>query len=196
MTVRRVYPEDVAPANFLDRDPDPATAFAPVDGQPPDAPKPAEQPSADLGLATQHPALDPEPEPEPEPIVRPVVAYPDSVVLRVHLLDGQERLLKESVRYPLMYPVKYLLDGQERVVKEITAHPPALWDIQDWAAGRLKTNYELMARMLDMDPIEPGALRWPDIAALIDITTAMLPQELRDAIALSKQVSEPSRPGE
>jgi hypothetical protein len=186
MTVRRVYPEDVAPANFLDRDPDPATAFAPVDGQPP---KVAEQPrEPDL-------AATPEP-PEPEPIVRPVVAYPDSVGLRVHLLDGQERLLKESVHYPLMYPVKYLLDGQERVVKEITAHPPALWDIQDWAAGRLKTNYELMARMLDMDPVELGALRWPDIAALIDITTAMLPQELRDAIALSKQVSEPSRPGE
>lgn len=187
-TVRRVYPEDVAPANFLDRDPDPATAFAPVDGSRADASiKLAEAPSDQAAPSPEPPG----PEPEPPPI-RPAVAYPGAAGLRVHVLDSNERLLKDTVRYPLLYPVKYLVEGEERLLTELTAHPPALWDIQDWVAGRLKTNYELMARMLDMDPIDLGALRWPDIEALIDITTAMLPKEVRDAIALSKQINAPS----
>ena len=167
--VRRVYPEDVAPSGYLDRDPDSVAATEPVQR--------AESPGESSGEVppiepADLPGREGAPEPEPAP-VRPEVAYQG--VAGVHV-------------YTLLFPLK--IDG--RKLTRLTIHPPALWDIQDWAARRLKTNYELMARMVDMDPVTLGALRWPDVQALVDITTAMLPEALRDAIELSKREGEPT----
>ncbi len=163
MSVRRVYPEQVAPQGFLDGDPDPATEFAPAE----QGGAKAETPIAAEAEVEAAQAQEP-----PPPPPRPEVIY-DGVGIRT---------------YALLYP----LTIAGRKIRRLTIHPPTLWDIQDWAAGRLATNYELMARMVDMDPVAIGALRWPDVQALVDITTAMLPDAVREAIELSKRVAEPA----
>jgi hypothetical protein len=84
----------------------------------------------------------------------------------------------------LRYPVE--IDGVGEV-RSLTVNPPALWDIQDWAAGRLKTNFELMARMVGLSPAALGSLRWPDIEQLATIVATMLPDELRAAIEASRR---------
>ncbi len=162
MSVHRVYPSEVAASGFLDRDPDTATEFAPVNAQGDETPA-EEAPWVDPeGEAATAAAAEPEPAP-----ARPEVVYADVGGTRA---------------YKLLYPVR--IDGKR--ITGLTIHPPALWDIQDWIAGRLKTNYELMARMVDMDPVALGALRWPDIQAITDITTPMLPDAVREAIEAAR----------
>jgi hypothetical protein len=85
---------------------------------------------------------------------------------------------------PLRYPVEIEGVGE---VRSLTINPPALWDIQDWSAGRLKTNFELMARMVGLTPAALGALRWPDIEQIASIVATMLPDELRAAIEASRR---------
>lgn len=165
--VRRVFPSDVAPQGFLDEDPNPAAEFAPAEQV---VAVPENQGAEAPPIAAEEPVEAAQPEPPPP---RPEVSY-DAVGVRT---------------YALLFP----LTIAGRKLRRLTIHPPALWDIQDWAAGRLPTNYDLMARMVDMDPVALGALRWPDIEALVDITTAMLPDAVRDAIELSKRVSDDGR---
>jgi hypothetical protein len=43
-----------------------------------------------------------------------------------------------------------------------------------------------MARMVGIDPVALGALRWPDIEALAEMVTGMLPEAIRAAIEASK----------
>jgi hypothetical protein len=92
---------------------------------------------------------------------------------------------------PLRYPVT--IEGVG-LVRQLAINGPTLWDIQDWAAGRLKTNYELMARMVGIDSVALGALRWPDVEALAAIVTTMLPEAMRDGIEKSKAAWARSNP--
>ena len=157
MAATRVYPEDLLARHRPEPDePDPERAFEPVEfprKKAEDAPLP---PPGVPGLTD--PGANGEPEARPRPTVRYLGDTP--IVL------------------PLRFPVE--IDGQE--IRSLTVNPPALWDIQDWVAGRLKTNFQLMARMVGLSPEALGALRWPDIEQLANIVTAMLPEKLRAAI--------------
>jgi hypothetical protein len=163
--VTRVYPEDILARHRGEPgEPDIDRAFEPVEfPRKPAADASLPEPGGDeapLNLA------DGEPPGEPEPPPRPAVEY----------------LEPTPIVFPLRFPVR--IDGAE--VRALTIHPPTLWDIQDWAAGRLRTNYELMARMVGLDPVALGALRWPDVEALAGITTALLPDPIREAIEKTK----------
>jgi hypothetical protein len=167
--VRVVSPSDIRGVREFSRDPpepDADAAFAPTE----DAPgKPKGEPLPPPGGNESPPVFsppDPPDEPEPAPI-RPAVEYLDPA----------------PIIYPLRYPV--YIDGVG-TVRELAIHGPALWDIQDWAAGRIKTNFELMARMVGIAPEALGALRWPDIEALASIVATMLPDQLRAAIEASR----------
>ena len=152
----RVYPEDLLARHRPEPDePDPERAFEPV-----------EFPRKKAEEAPFPPPGDTDPgangEPEAPALPRPAVRY----------------LGDAPIVLPLRFPVE--IDGKE--IRLLTVNPPALWDIQDWVAGRLKTNFQLMARMVGLSPEALGALRWPDIEQLANIVTAMLPEKLRAAI--------------
>lgn len=148
-------------------------AFAPAD---PLAPPPPEGLAAEthqdapLGQGTL-PGMDapeaPPPEPEPAP-PRPGVIY-----------EGDQRGTRTHV---LLYPVRF--DGDATWLRRIKVCPPSLWDVQDFAAGRIRSNYDLMARMTGIDAVRLGALKWPDIDALLDMTMDLLPDFIRQAIEL------------
>jgi hypothetical protein len=161
-----VYPSDIAPREFLGEppEPDPEKAFEPEAprGKPADEASPA-PPADEAGLDFP----PPEPPVAEEPPVRPAVEYLDPA----------------PVILPLRYPVH--IEGVG-TLRELAIHGPTLWDIQDWAAGRLRTNYELMARMVGIDPVALGALRWADTETLAAIALTMLPEAMREAIAASK----------
>jgi hypothetical protein len=169
---RVVSPSDIRPRpreRSEPPEPDIERAFEPVEIG---GGRPKGGTSAPPGEA-QAPPASPLPEPPGEALgpaeapIRPAVEY----------LDAQPVIL------PLRYPVK--IEGVG-VVRQLTICGPTLWDIQDWAAGRLTTNYELMARMVGIDPVALGALRWADVEALAEIVTGMLPEVMREAIAASK----------
>jgi hypothetical protein len=152
----RVYPEDIAPREYLEPDtPDSEKAFEPASNDPGADPGPIPQPT-------------PPPASEPPP-VRPEVEY-----------TGQGG----SHIYTLLFPLS--INGVER--NHVVINHPSLWDVQDWASSRLPTNYQLVARMVGMSPVDLGALKWPDISAIMDIATTMLPDEIKDAIAATKAV--------
>jgi hypothetical protein len=151
--VVRVYPEDIAPREYLEPDtPDSEKAFEPASNEPGSIPQPT-----------------PPPTPEPPP-VRPEVEY---------VGDGG------AVIYTLLFPLRIGGDNQD-IRKHVVINHPSLWDVQDWATSRLPTNYQLVARMIGMDPVDLGALKYPDIAAIMEIAATMLPDEIKDAIAASK----------
>jgi hypothetical protein len=153
----RVYPEDILARHRPEpQAPDLEQAFEPAPAPAPPAPTPE---AAELHVA------DGIREPEPAPD-RPEVRYLDQA----------------PIVFPLRFPVE--IAGAE--VRSLTINPPTLWDIQDWAANRLQTNYELMARMVGLDPVALGALRWPDVEALASITTTLLPEPIREAIEKTK----------
>lgn len=164
--VRVVSPSDIRGVREFSRDPpepDADAAFATVEG--PAAPgKPKGEP---LPPPPAFSPPDPPDEPEPPPI-RPAVEY----------LDPAPIIL------PLRYPVR--IEGVG-IVRELAIHGPTLWDIQDWAAGRIKTNFELMARMVGIAPEALGALRWPDVEALASMVATLLPDQLRAAMEASRQ---------
>jgi hypothetical protein len=78
----------------------------------------------------------------------------------------------------LLYPVN--IDG--RTIERVVVNHPALWDVQDWLDKRLTSHFELIARMTELDVVALGALRWPDMQALLDMTVELLPSFIREAI--------------
>jgi hypothetical protein len=167
--VARVWPEDIKPRVFEGEppEPDPTGAFEPAAGARGDGAGEASEAREDS--SGQAAFVDPGTPDEDEAAipVRPTVRY----------------LGARAIMVPLLYPVEIAGLGE---VCEVLIDQPALWDIQDWAAGRLRTNYELMARMVGLDPTALGALRWPDIERIATITTDMLPEAMREAIAAMK----------
>lgn len=151
----------------LDRDPDPMAAFAPAVPEldrwaAPGTAPPIEPEQGEAAPLAPSAEIAPQPAPAPaEP--RPAAAY---------IGKGGER------RYRLLYPVK--IEG--RAIRMVTVSHPTLWDVQDWIAGRIKTNFEIMARVTAMPEVELGALKWPDVQALITLTSEVLPDFIRDAI--------------
>jgi hypothetical protein len=174
--VTRVYPEDILARHRPEPDePDPERAFEPVELPRRKAVDASLSPPGGnegaAGLADPGANGEPEGAPEAAPPARPVVRY----------------LGDTPISLPLRYPVE--IEGVGEVLT-LTINPPALWDIQDWAAGRLKTNFELMARMVGLAPAALGSLRWPDIERLADIVTTMLPPAVRAGIEASKREPE------
>jgi hypothetical protein len=133
-------------------------------GKPQDAPAPPQQGNEALPTSA---TVEPPDEPEPPP-VRPVVEYLDVTPIILFL----------------RHPVR--IEGVG-IIRRLEINSPALWDIQDWAAGRIKTNWELISRMVGVDPVALGALRWPDIETLASIAATLLPDQLRAAIEAIKQ---------
>jgi len=171
------YPSDIAPPGWSpDRDPDDpfAGGYQPKPGPKPDIPttgsgvKPApitrddEETARFADVEQQVFANLPDEPPEPE-VPRPAVQSIGTAGL---------------TRYTLLYPVK--IEGL--ALREIKISPPALWDVQDFLAGKIKSNFELISRMTGLSPVMLGALRWPDVQALLNITTDLLPAFVRDAI--------------
>lgn len=102
--------------------------------------------------------------PDPEEVPRPEVHYVGGL--------GQRR-------YVLLFPVK--VGG--KMFRHVTVSHPSLWDVQDWLAGKMQSHFELIARMTGLTTVELGALRWPDVQALLDITQNMLPEFIQQGIA-------------
>jgi hypothetical protein len=183
MALNRVYPSDLRPPAPREMrreppEPDADRAFEPVAA--PGAPGTREKPAGETSPPpqTSEPKLDfplPDPADAEDEARRPVVRYEDPL----------------PIIMPLRYPVT--IEGVG-LVRQLAINDPTLWDIQDWAAGRLKTNYELMARMVGIDPVALGALRWPDVEALAAIVTTMLPEAMRDGIEKSKAAWARSNP--
>ena len=170
--VEVVSPSDIAPhlvAKAIAEDPDTADLYAPAEELEPEAWPQAEAPQAEAPQAEG--AFEPEAPSSAWSEIpdRPLVDYPGTAGCRI---------------YPLLHPVKFF---GEPLLKQVTVHPPALWDIQDWAARRMVSNYELIARMVDMTPMRLGALRWPDINAIVELALPMLPVLLREAINMEPQ---------
>jgi hypothetical protein len=157
-----IDPSSIAPPGWL-RDPDPMGAFAPeiAGDAPPANPIPLAAAQADMFVDdVGDQAADPEPPPAPP---RPVVRY----------------LGKGGARgYALLFPIE--IDG--RRFRSVTVNHPALWDVQDWLAGRIKSHFEFVARMAGLSDDEFGALRWPDVQALLEIAGEMLPPFVRAVI--------------
>lgn len=82
-------------------------------------------------------------------------------------------------RYVLLFPVTV----GDKTFRYVTVSHPALWDVQDWLAGKMQSHFELIARMTGLTTVELGALRWPDVQALLDITQNMLPEFIQQGIA-------------
>ena len=167
----RVYPEDILARHRPEpEEPDPERAFEPVEfprrkAEDASLPPPGGNEGAP-GLAEG--GANGEPEGVPEAVPRPAVRY----------------LGDAPVVLPLRFPVEIEGVGE---VRTLTVNPPALWDIQDWAAGRIKTNFELMARMTGLPPEALGSLRWPDIEQIATIVATMLPDQLRAAMEASRR---------
>ncbi|KRQ99289.1 hypothetical protein [Bradyrhizobium valentinum] len=166
---QRVYPSDIAPEGFTpsgERDPDPMGAFAPSssltdDDEP--SPEPTQQPpwpGEEEPSPVGGTAKEAEPEPAPP---RPNVEYVG--------VGGQRR-------HMLLCPLK--IEG--KMLRHVTIAPPALWDVQDFLAGRIRSNFEMASRMTGIDGVALGALKWPDADIVLQIVTDMLPEFIRDAI--------------
>jgi hypothetical protein len=173
MIHQRVYPSDIAPEGFVpsgERDPDPMGAFAPASSPTgdedrsgstsPPSPSQSEPQPSPVGETFDEPQAEPEPEPAPP---RPAVEYVGA--------GGQRK-------HALLYPVR--IEG--RMLRSVTVSPPALWDVQDFLAGRITTNFEMASRMTGIDAVTLGALKWPDADIVLQIVTDMLPDFVRDAI--------------
>lgn len=148
-----------AAAATIDRteaQPDPMGAFAPAGDAPPAAPE-APWPGVLLTEEIEAEAA------KAAEVPRPEVRY---------IGTGGNRV------YKLLHPLK--IGGRE--VRQVTMHHPTLWTIEDYVAGKIKTNFSLIGAMSDLPESEAGALRWPDAQAIIAIVTSMLPTFIQEAI--------------
>ncbi len=177
MSVTVLSPSDIAPEGFIPSgDPDPIGASAPEDvGRPLDGNTAGQNGEPVVGFAfddSETPAEDDEstvtPAPRPAP-PRPEARYVGS--------NGERS-------YRLLFPVVIA----NVPLRRVTVAPPALWDVQDFIEGRISTNVELVGRMTGLDPVSLGALRWPDIQAVIGMMTDLLPDFIRAAIEDQGQV--------
>jgi len=173
MNDQRVYPSEIAPAGFAPArgDPDPMGDFAPAQeaetpARPADRPYPRPVPEPVPEILTHMGAPDEAEAPSEPPPPRPDVEYLGSEGQRV---------------YFLLYPV---IVGN-LTLREVTIGQLSLWDVQDFLAGRIKTNVELLSRMSGIDPVSLGALKWPDVEALLSMVTALIPDFIREAIEKS-----------
>lgn len=165
---------DDRPASFED-DFDPMSAFEPSPSPGAPAPEPLPWEGAGIGPepdAGEAAGLSGYPDPAP-PAPRPTVSY---------VGHGGDRA------YVLLYPVRI----GDRELRRVIVRHPALWDVQDWIEGRIKTNFEMMARMTAMTPVDLGALKWPDAEAVLAIVNSMLPAFIRDAIEAAATGGPPS----
>lgn len=161
MATNVLDPSDIAPEGFVPNDdPDPMGAFAPSTVP---LEEPAAEPVSIFGTEDQPPADPEEPPPEP-PEPRPEVRY----------VGGEHDVTTVRLRTAIV------VDGVK--IASVRVNPPALWDVQDFLAQRIKTNIEMASRMTGIAPVVLGALRWPDAEAIFDVVLKKLPDFIRESI--------------